>query len=113
MRRVEKRNVSLSIFITSVSGSKSLTYFTNRIFHLSRPPGFRMAFDAAERNKRFGRTHCQRRKESSSRGIRRVFSAEKQWESKSSQRTFGKLNKGGRSLGQKTGEKGTDRRIGR
>ena len=33
----------LAIFITSVSGSKSLASFTDRTFHLSRPPGFRMA----------------------------------------------------------------------
>ena len=43
-------DVGLAIFITSVSGSKSLASFTNRTFHLSRSPGFRMAFDAAERN---------------------------------------------------------------
>ena len=30
-------------------GNKSLSSFTNRSFHLSRPPGFRMVFDAAER----------------------------------------------------------------
>ena len=49
--------------------------FTNRTFHLSGPPGFRMAFDATERNGRFGRIQCQRGKESSSRGKRkrRVF----------------------------------------
>ena len=35
-------------FITFVSGSKSLAPFTNRTFHLSRPPGFRRAFDAVE-----------------------------------------------------------------
>ena len=34
-------DVSLAIFITSVSDSKSLASFTNRFFHLSRPPGFR------------------------------------------------------------------------
>ena len=39
---------------SSVSGRKSLASFTNRTFHLSRPPGFRMAFDEAERNGRFG-----------------------------------------------------------
>ena len=52
-----------------------LTSFTNRIFHFSRPPGFRMAFDAVERNGRFGRIQCQRSKESSSRGKRkrRIF----------------------------------------
>ena len=34
------------IFITSVSSSKSLGSFTNCTFHLSRPPGFRRAFNA-------------------------------------------------------------------
>ena len=38
-------NVSLAIFITSVSCNESLTSFTNRFFHFSRPPGFRMASD--------------------------------------------------------------------
>ena len=33
----------MAIFITSVSGSEGLASFTNRTFHLSRPPGFRMA----------------------------------------------------------------------
>ena len=31
-----------------MSGSNSLASFTNRTFHLSRPPGFRRAFDAAK-----------------------------------------------------------------
>ena len=68
-------DVSLAIFITSVSSSESPASFTNRLFHLSRPPGFRRAFDAAERNGRFSRIHCQRGKESSCRGKRkrRVF----------------------------------------
>ena len=68
-------DVSLTIFITSVSSSESPASFTNRLFHLSRPPGFRRAFDAAERNGRFGRIHCQRGKQSSCRGKRkrRVF----------------------------------------
>ena len=68
-------DVSLAIFITSVSGSKSLTSFTNCFFHLSRPPGFRRAFDAAERNGRPGRIQSQRGKESSSREKRkrRIF----------------------------------------
>ena len=43
-------DVSLTIFITSVRGSKGLTSFTNRFFHFSGPPGFRLAFDAAEGN---------------------------------------------------------------
>ena len=53
-------DVSLAIFITSVSGSESLTSFINRIFRFSGPPGFRMAFDAPERNERFGGIQCQR-----------------------------------------------------
>ena len=64
--RREGGDVSLAIFITSVSGSESLTSFTNRTFYLSRSPGFWRAFDAAERNERFGRIQCQR-------GKRRVF----------------------------------------
>ena len=68
----ESGDVSLTIIIASVSGSKSFTSFTNRFFHLSRQPGFRMAFDAAKRNGRFDRIQCQRSKESSSRGKRPV-----------------------------------------
>ena len=55
----------LEIFITSVSGSESLASFTNGFFHFSGPPGFRRAFDTAERNGRFGRIQCQKSKESS------------------------------------------------
>ena len=68
-------DVSLAIFITSVSGSESLASFTNRIFLFSGPPGLRMAFDVAEKNERFGRIQCQRSEESRSRGKRkkRVF----------------------------------------
>ena len=64
-------DVGLAIFIASVSGSESLTSNTSRIFHFSPPPDFRMVFDAAERNGRFGRIQCQRGKESSSRGKRK------------------------------------------
>ena len=68
-------NVSLTIFITSISGSESYTCFTNRFFHFSGPPGFTMAFIAAKRSDRFDRIQCQRSTESSSRGKRkrRVF----------------------------------------
>ena len=59
--------------MTSVSGSKNLVSFTNRLFHLSRPPGFRRAFDADKRNGRFGRIQSQRGEKSSSRGKRRVI----------------------------------------
>ena len=52
-----------------MSASKSLASFTN--FHFSRPPGIRRAFDAAERNGRFGRIQCQRSEEGSSRGKRK------------------------------------------
>ena len=44
-------DVSLAIFITSVSCSRSLTSFTDHFFYFRGPPGFRMAFDAAEWNK--------------------------------------------------------------
>ena len=58
-----------------MSGSKSFTSFTNRFFHFSRPPGLRLAFEAAERNGKFGRIQCQRSEESSSKEKRnrRVF----------------------------------------
>ena len=65
------RDVSLVIFITSVSGSESLLSFTNCFFHLSRPPGFRIVFDAVKKNGEFGRIQCQSGKESSSRGKRK------------------------------------------
>ena len=55
------------IFIASMSSGKSLTSFTNHFFHFSGPSGFRIAFDAAIRNERFGHIQCQRSKESSSR----------------------------------------------
>ena len=36
-------DVSLTIFIISVSDGESLTSFTSCFFHFSRPPGFRLA----------------------------------------------------------------------
>ena len=65
------RDVSLTIFITSISGGESFTSFTNRFFHFSGPLGLRLAFDASERNGIFGRIQCQRSEESRSRGKRR------------------------------------------
>ncbi len=62
--------LALAIFITSVSGSESLASFTNRFYYLSRPPGFRRAFDAAETNGRCGRIQCQRGEISNSKGKR-------------------------------------------
>ena len=64
-------DISLTIYVTSVSGCESLTSFANRFIHFSGPPGFRMTFDTAERNGRFGRIRCQRSKESSSIGKRK------------------------------------------
>ena len=67
-------DVSLVIFITSVSGSESFASFTNPFFHFSGPPGFRMVLDAAEKNGRFGCIQCQRSEESSRREKKsRVF----------------------------------------
>ena len=51
------------------------------IFHFRRPPGLRLVFDAAERNKKFGRIRCQRSEESCNRG-KRISSAEEQSVSK-------------------------------
>ena len=42
-------NISLTNFITSMSGSESLTSFTNRLFHFSGSLGFRLPFDAIGR----------------------------------------------------------------
>ena len=36
---------SLTMFITRMSGDENLTSFTNRFFHFSGTPGFRLAFD--------------------------------------------------------------------
>ena len=110
-------DISLAIFITSVSGSESLASSTNRFFHLSVPPGFRMAFDAVERNGGFGRIQYQRSKESSSRGKRkRVLLRRRTVRVK----VIGKVipasflkTEGERSLGRKTGERQTVRRIRR
>ena len=41
----------------------SFTSFTNRFFYFSEPPDFRMAFDAAEKNEKFGCIQCQKSKE--------------------------------------------------
>ena len=49
------RDVGLTIFIPSMSRSKSLMFFTNRFFDFRRPPGMRLSFDATERNGKFGR----------------------------------------------------------
>ena len=109
----------MAIFISGVSGSKNLASFTDRFFHFSRPPGFRRAFDAAKRNRRFGHIQCQRSKKSSSRGKRRrpVFLCSRalrvKVESKIIPASFLKIEGRGRSLGQKTGERGIDRRIGK
>ena len=65
------RDVSLTIFISSIRGSESLILFTNRFFHFSGPPGLRLVFDAAERNGRFGSIQYQRSNESRSRGKRK------------------------------------------
>ena len=111
-------DVSLAIFIAFVSGSESLAFFTNRFFHLSGPPGFRMAFDAAERNRRFGRIQCQRGKESSSRGKtkRPVFLCRRTVGVKVGDKvipaSFLKVEGRGCSLGKKTRERGTVKRIG-
>ena len=63
-----------TIFIASTRGSKSLASFLYRSFHFWKPTGLRLAFDAAERNRKFGCIKCQRskvsrRKEKKKRGV--------------------------------------------
>ena len=112
-------DVSLAIFITSMSGSDSLPSFTNHFFHFSGPPGFGIAFDAAERNGRFGRIQCQRGKESSSRGKRRIFLCKRRVRVKLKGKVipaiFLKIEGRGTHVGRgrKMGERGTVRKIGR
>ena len=53
------RDGSLTILIIYMSSSKSLTFFTDRFFLFSRPPGLRLTSDAAEKNGKFGRIQCQ------------------------------------------------------
>ena len=50
-----------------------LTSFAYRFFLFSRPSGLGLSFDAAERNRNFGRIQCPKSKESSSKGKRGVF----------------------------------------
>ena len=77
-----------------------------------------MAFDAAKRNGRFGCIQCQRSKESSrGKRKRRVFPCRRtvrvKVKSKAIPTSFLKIEEEGRSLGRKTGERGTVGRIGR
>ena len=46
-------NVSLSLFVTSVSGSKSFASFSNHFFNFVKPPGLELALDVAKRKGRF------------------------------------------------------------
>ena len=50
-----------------------LPFFAYRFFHFSRPSGLGLSFDAAKRNRNFGRFQCPKSKESSSKGKREVF----------------------------------------
>ena len=112
-------DVSLTIIIASVSCRKSLASFTNRFFHFSGLPDFRMAFDAAERNGKFGRTQCQRSKESSSRKMRkrRVFLCRRtvriKVKSKVISASFLKIEERGTFIGAKDRKKRDGSRIGR
>ena len=77
-----------------------------------------MAFDVAEKNGRFGRIQCQRGKESSSRGKKRVFhckrKVEDKVEGKAIPSSFVKVEERRTLVGAKDRrERRTDRRIGR
>ena len=110
------RDEGLTIFITSMSSSKSLTSFTNRIFHLGdhQAWGWRLMQPKEMENL----AAFIAKKESSSREKRAYSSAEGQWESKvkskSGRNELSKnCRKGAGSLKQKSGEMGTVRRIGK
>ena len=106
------KDVSLTIFIASVSGGESLTSFVNSFFHLSGPTSFRFAFDVAEKNGRFGRIQCQRSKANKSRGKRRVFFFRKAVRvGVKSKVISASFLEGGRSLGRKIGERETVSRF--
>ena len=62
------RDVSLMIFITSMSGTKSLKSFAYRISRFRGASGLRLAFDAAQRNGKFDHIWYQRSEGSCSRG---------------------------------------------
>ena len=51
-------NAGVTIFITSMRGSKSFTSSANSFFHFRRPSGLRLAFDTAEMNENFCRIQC-------------------------------------------------------
>ena len=65
-------------------GSKKPYIFRLSLFSLQKTTRLKVAFDAAERNGKFGRIQCQRSKESSNRGKRKraVFLCIKAVESK-------------------------------
>ena len=102
----------MAIFMTSMSGSESLTFFTDCFFHFSRSLGFRMAFDVAESNGIFSCIQCQRSKESSSRGKRQVFlcrrTAKVKVIGKVIPASFVRIERWGRSLERKTRERERD-----
>ena len=47
----KSKDLSLTIFIPFMICSKSLTFFTNRFFYFSTPPGLRLAFDRGSERK--------------------------------------------------------------
>ena len=87
-----------------MSISKSLTSFAYCFFHLKKPLCLGLAFDATERNGRFGRIQCERCKESSSRG--KSIPLQKDRESSKMQNHPNEPSKN-RKLGPFVGERGT------
>ena len=65
--------VQVQVQANNQTSTSASTYFTYYFFHFSRPPGLGLAFDAAERNRKFGSIQCQKSKESSKREKRGVF----------------------------------------
>ena len=90
----ESGDVSLPIFVTSMNGCQALRFSLIVSSTSAKPPGFRMAFDAAEKKGRFGRFRVREVKKAAAEERERdeYPSAEEQCESKSeaksSQRAF-------------------------
>ena len=86
-------------------------FFANRFFYLRRPPGLKLAFDAAKTNGKFGRIYCQKSKESSGRGKKKrgVFLCRRTVGVKVNSKVIStssvKIEEKGRSLGPKSEKK--------
>ena len=78
------RDVSLTIFITSISGSKSLTSLAYRFFHFRKPLGLRLALTRPKGKEHLAAFSARRvkREAAEERGKKECFFVARQCESK-------------------------------